>query len=207
MSHYLYYIHDPMCSWCYGFRASLATLRRELPESIEFRSLLGGLAPDNDTPMPEAQQHMIQQSWQRIEHTCPEIKFNFGFWTQNTPRRSTYPACRAVLVAQQHDLEAEMIAQIQQTYYQAAQNPSDEIVLCHCAEHLGLDSQAFRDALHQPDIEQALQMSIEQAIELDASMFPSLRLDLNGSIWPIEVDYCHPQAMLDKIQLLLEFEA
>ena len=130
-------------------------LKQNLPKSIEFRSILGGLAPDSDVPMGAELRQTIQQSWHRIEQQCADTHFNFDFWTNNIPRRSTYPSCRAVLVAQQHGLEAEMIAQIQHAYYQAAQNPSDEAILCDCAHAIGLDPDMFRRALHHPDTEQA----------------------------------------------------
>ena len=95
----LFYIHDPMCSWCYAFSASLQGLQQDLPASIKFVYLLGGLAPDTSTPMPIDMQQAIQQSWRRIETTVPGVDFNFDFWRLNTPVRSTYPACRALLAA------------------------------------------------------------------------------------------------------------
>ncbi|KRT58921.1 hypothetical protein Ga0076813_14514, partial [endosymbiont of Ridgeia piscesae] len=47
----LFYIHDPMCSWCWAFAPVLDKLQRQLPAEIRFTRLLGGLAPDNPAPM------------------------------------------------------------------------------------------------------------------------------------------------------------
>ncbi len=70
-------------------------------------------------------QQKIQQTWRRIEQTVPNMKFNYDFWMINTPVRSTYPACRAVLAARQQgaDFEDKMIGAIQTAYYQKAKNP------------------------------------------------------------------------------------
>ena len=64
--------------------------------SIEYK--VGGLAPDSDEPMPLDMQQFLQQTWHRIEQQLG-TKFNHDFWHTAQPRRSTYPACRAVLVA------------------------------------------------------------------------------------------------------------
>ena len=131
----LYYIHDPLCSWCYAFKTSLSALKQALPPDIEFKRLLGGLAPDSTEPMPLALQQSIQQAWHRIEQTVPGVKFNFAFWSNNTPIRSTYPACRSLLAARKQGIEFEdrLLACIQEAYYQRAQNPALDSTLFECA--------------------------------------------------------------------------
>lgn len=88
----LFYIHDPMCSWCYAFEASFCALQKTLPASVRVIKLVGGLAPDTIETMPDELQKSIQQTWRRIEQTVPNIQFNYDFWTINTPVRSTHPA-------------------------------------------------------------------------------------------------------------------
>ena len=73
----LFYIHDPMCSWCYAFEPSLIALQKELPDFIRIKKLAGGLAPDTTLPMSVELQKNIQQTWRRIEQTVPNIFFNF----------------------------------------------------------------------------------------------------------------------------------
>ena len=72
----LFYIHDPMCSWCYAFAPSLHTLQKELPDFIRIKKIVGGLAPDTTNPMPLELQQKIQQTWRRIEQTVPNMQFN-----------------------------------------------------------------------------------------------------------------------------------
>ena len=59
----LYYVHDPMCSWCWAFRSSLNTLIEKLPREINIIRLLGGLAPDSDMPMPENIREYVLKNW------------------------------------------------------------------------------------------------------------------------------------------------
>ncbi|SEF92206.1 DsbA family protein [Nitrosomonas ureae] len=197
----LYYIHDPMCSWCYAFSQSWAALQRDLPQDIEIAYVVGGLAPDSIEPMPLATQKMVQQAWQRIEQTIPGVHFNWDFWSRNTPIRSTYPACRAVLAAkrQRADAEAEMIRAIQTAYYQQAKNPSLPETLHACAREIGLDAQTFIDDLTSAAIESELQQHIQLARSMNVSSYPSLRLAHNHAVPPIAIDYLNHRAMLDEI--------
>ena len=139
MASILHYVHDPMCSWCWGFKPTFDSLTKQLPASVSINRVLGGLAPDSDEPMPAAMQHMLQQTWQQITIAIPGTRFNFDFWTLNQPRRSTYPACRAILAAKKQniDLELPMIEAIQRAYYLDAKNPSDTDILVSLAADVG----------------------------------------------------------------------
>ena len=94
----LYYVHDPMCSWCWGFRPTWQKIQEGLSDDVEVRYLLGGLAPDSQEPMPKSMQLDIASYWGKIQQHISGTEFNFDFWEKCKPRRSTYPACRAVLL-------------------------------------------------------------------------------------------------------------
>ena len=150
----LFYVHDPMCSWCYAFDFSLTALQKELPDFIRIKKIIGGLAPDTTQPMPVELQQNIQQTWRRIEQTVPNMLFNYDFWTINIPIRSTYPACRAILAARQQgaDFEDKMIGAIQTAYYQKAKNPSLTSTLVQCALEVGLAVDKFAHDLTSDEI-------------------------------------------------------
>lgn len=200
-----------MCSWCYAFSQSWAALQKDLTRDIEIAYLVGGLAPDTPEPMPLATQKMVQQAWQRIEQTVPGVQFNWDFWSHNTPIRSTYPACRAVLAAkkQRAEAEVEMIRAIQIAYYQQAKNPSLPETLQSCAFEIGLEAKTFIEDLTSPAIESELQHQIQLARSMDVYSYPSLRLVHNSTMFPIAIDYLNHRAMLGKIteDVLLPTEA
>ncbi|MDV6342327.1 DsbA family protein [Nitrosomonas sp. Is24] len=200
----IFYIHDPMCSWCYAFSQSWAALQQDLPRDMEIVYLVGGLAPDTTEPMPLATQKMVQQAWQRIEQTVPGVHFNWDFWSRNTPIRSTYPACRAVLAAkkQRAEAEPEMIRAIQNAYYQQAKNPSLPETLQACAQEIGLDAETFIDDLSSPAIESELQQQMQQVRSMDVYSYPSLRLVINNAVLPVAVDYLDYRTMLDEIRTI-----
>jgi putative protein-disulfide isomerase len=202
----LYYVHDPMCSWCWAFRPTLLKLREALPRGIEFKQLLGGLAPDTEQSMAPAMQQQLQETWRRIQQKLPATPFNFDFWVKAQPRRATYPACRAVIAARRlaPAAEASMILAIQQAYYLHAQNPSEEAVLIQLANDLDLPGERFRALLNSPQTQALLNEELEKARLMGVRSFPALVLQQGMGYWPIPVDYHNVDPMLETLALVLD---
>lgn len=197
----LYYAHDPMCSWCYAFRPAFEALITKLPDQVEIIHLLGGLAHDTDEPMPDETREFVQANWRRIEEQVPETKFNYDFWQQCKPRRSTYPACRAVIAARQQgaEFDLEIIWAIQQAYYLQARNPSDIDTLTELAVEIGLDKDKFIEAIQSKETDEVLRQEIKQSRQLGLNSFPSLLLVLPHQQIRIEPDYIDVDSMAKKI--------
>jgi len=202
----LFYIHDPMCSWCYAFDSSLTALQNELPSFIRVKKIVGGLAPDTTKPMPVELQQKIQQTWRRIKQTVPSVQFNYDFWVINTPIRSTYPACRAILAArrQEADFGDKLIGAIQAAYYQKAKNPSLQATLLECALEVGLDADKFASDLASDEVEEELQNEIGTARSLGVISYPSLLLEYDGRLFPVSVDYLNHETMFSEILSILD---
>lgn len=194
----LIYAHDPMCSWCWGFDPVRRELLASLPAGMAVRRLLGGLAPDSDEPMPPEMREYIRGQWRSIQQRIPGTRFDFGFWERCLPRRSTYPACRAVIAArrqgEKHD--EEMTRAVQQAYYTEARNPSDISTLIELAAEIDLDQRAFRADLASEETDRQLAREIAECRSLGIEGFPSLLLIDGRSRQLLPIDYNDPQPML-----------
>lgn len=184
----LYYVHDPMCSWCWAFRPRLLELRDRLPGQIRWQNVLGGLAPDNDQPMPEQTRLMVQSHWRQIQTTVG-TEFNFDFWTQCQPRRDTYKACRAVIAGANQNAEEPMIEAIQKAYYLRAMNPSDPETLAGLAVELGLSRTVFMQDLLSDETNVELHRQFALRSRLNVRSFPSLVLQHGSACTAIRHDY------------------
>ena len=205
MTDTLFYVHDPMCSWCWGFAATLDSVLEALPDDVNVVHLLGGLAPDSDEPMPESMQQGIQQTWKQIVQVIPGTEFNFAFWTDNTPRRSTWPSCRAVIAArrQSKDFERPMIKAIQRAYYLDAKNPSDSDTLLQCAKDIGCDGAVFSNDFESEDVSNEFLDELRQVQRYGVRGFPSLVLQkADGSAFSVPVEYQHANRILERIDHL-----
>ena len=203
MNKRLVYVHDPMCSWCYGFENTRRQIFEALQGRLPIERLLGGLAPDSDEPMAESTRMMIRQAWQRIEQMIPGTVFNFDFWENNQPRRSTYPSNRAVIAARRQGeaYDEQMTARIQQGYYREAKNPSDDQVLTELAAEIGLDAARFAEDLADDSTQQDLIAEISRSRAMGIDSFPSLAVADDDGVRHIGLDYNNPQAMLRQIEI------
>jgi len=173
----LYYVADPMCSWCYGFAPVLEQVRERLADSVALVDVMGGLAADSDEPMPAEVRAYVQAAWDAVERATGAT-FNRAFWSEQTARRSTYPACRAVLAArlQREQAGHEMFVAIQRAYYRQARNPSDLATLVELGSELQppLDTERFEHDLTSAAIERALETEFGLRRMLRVDSFPSL---------------------------------
>jgi len=194
----LYYVYDPMCSWCWGYAPTWHKLKAALEGSgIVVKYQLGGLAADSNEPMPLEMQDFLQQTWRNISDQLG-TQFNDDFWRKCQPRRSTYPACRAALIAREMGLEQLMIQGIQTAYYLEAKNPSNIDTLVTIATDIGLNRTTFTEQINSARLNQRLMDEINAVRQLPINGFPSLvlkHLDNNGAdtISPIKLDYQHWQ--------------
>lgn len=199
----LYHVHDPMCSWCWGFRRVWDQLRESLPESVNVVNVVGGLAADTYDPMPLEQQKTISGYWSDVSEQTG-AQFNFDFWKICQPRRSTYPACRALLAAAIQQAEQAMIDAIQQAYYLRAMNTSDNSTLITLAEEIGLDAERFAADLISPAIQAELEKNFALRRKIGVYSFPSLVLARGEVFLPITVDYHDYHTSLDVINQAME---
>lgn len=200
--HTLYLYHDPMCSWCWGYRPTSDLLLANVPPNLKIEKILGGLAPDSDKPMSSDLQKNLPQAWRRI-HDMLGTEFNHDFWSQCAPRRSTYPACRSVIAADYQNAGDAMIDAIQRAYYLRAMNPSNLDTHEMLAAELGLNVGHFSESIRSEETEHELKRQVSFARRSPIQGFPSLCLDLDGQLLPVTMDYKSHTATLDHVEALI----
>lgn len=203
MIYTLYHVHDPMCSWCYAFKPTLDELRKNLGENLKLVHVVGGLAKHSDEIMPKDMQEKIESIWYEIEDVVG-TKFNHDFWKDCLPRRSTYLACQATILARYEGKEDEMIEAIQEAYYKKAKNPSDASTLIELAKQIGMDEKKFEEDLKSQKIEDDLQNELNLRRSLYVKSFPSLILKYKKELYPINIKYNDYKTMLNQINDMVE---
>ena len=190
-----------MCSWCWAFKPTWDRVKEALLGQVKVDYLLGGLAPESNQPMPIETRKYVKGNWKKIQEMIPHTRFNYDFWTSCEPRRSTYPACKAVICAKQQlpDFENLMIYGIQKSYYLEAQNPSNEDVLINIAKSLGLDIEKFKIDLKSSQINEILLDEIKLTRLMDINSMPSLVLQINDTLKGIDIDYLDANYIVKQI--------
>lgn len=199
----LYYIHDPMCAWCYAFAPTLNTIKENLDDDFEVVYIPGGLAPHTMEPMAQEMRERIESYWYQITKVVG-TKFNHAFWTKCTPRRSTYLSCQASIAARLQEKEYAMIEAIQEAYYQRAMNPSDEDTLITLAKELKLDVEKFTHDLTSDETIEIFNDDLNKRRKMGVNSFPTLILQYKKELYPISIEYNQPKIMLSHIKNLSE---
>ncbi len=199
MIHTLYYVHDPMCAWCYAFAPTFEKIKENLASNIKIEYVPGGLAPHTNEPMPQDMREKIESIWYQIEEVVG-TKFNHDFWTKCTPRRSTYLSCQASLAAKEQGKEEQMIKAIQEAYYLKAMNPSNEDTMIQLAIELDLDVEKFKESLSSEETIEIFNEKLNLRRKLHLNSFPSLAIKYKKEVYPINIKYNEPEAVLKQIE-------
>ncbi|GEA10354.1 DsbA family protein [Alteromonas sp. KUL49] len=197
------YVMDPMCAWCYGFQPEFEAFIEHFP-SANVEWIMGGLAPDTTEPMQDSLKNTIAAYWYQIEEVS-QVTFNHSYWELNTPYRSTYKACRAVISAEALAFESaqNMVKAIQTAYYREAKNPSLETTLMECARSLRLDEQHFLKTLHSSETERKLQEHLSITRHFQVSGFPALfYINDSNQAHPLTLGFCKAQKLLERFALV-----
>ena len=193
----LIYVADPMCSWCWGFQPVLEKVLN-VAGDIPVQYVMGGLARDSDEPMSEETRHYIQGQWNLVTETTG-ANFNWDFWEACEPRRSTYPACRAVIAAGLQGRTRAMFEAIQRAYYQEARNPSENATLVALADEIGLDKRRFEYDLTSEVTESLLQDDFTLRRSLTVREFPSLVIKHDTTQTWIVKGYANSETTLSRL--------
>ena len=209
MNSRLYYVADPMCSWCWGFRPVLQEIVSALPEAVPVMYVMGGLARDSDDPMPDETRAYVQRNWRDVTATT-RAEFNWDFWRKCKPRRSTYPACRAVLAAraQREDAVPDMFDAIQRAYYQEARNPSDIETLTAVAGTLSpsLDVDRLERDIRSAEIEALLQEGFNLRRSMAVREFPSVVVKRGDAQIDIVRGWANAESAIARLETALHGE-
>ncbi len=198
----LFYVADPMCSWCWGFKPVRDEVLAALPRNTVVRYVMGGLAPDNSDPMDEPTRSYVRAAWRAVERETGAT-FNWGFWDRCEPRRSTYLACRAVLLAERIEpgCGPRMFDLIQAAYYAHARNPSDQSTLLDLGEDCGLSRGLLAQGFETGQGQALLDADLQLRRELGVTSFPSLIYQHAGRRTVLTAGYAGAPEVLRRLAL------
>jgi putative protein-disulfide isomerase len=173
----LWYVADPMCSWCWGFAHVIEAVRDAYRDRLRVALLLGGLRPGTTEPVTEVFRAEILHHWQQVQ-TRTGQPFRFEGALPDGFVYDTEPASRAVVAAAELDAGQTypMFKAIQQAFYAEGTDVTDPENLAHLAASLGLDAGAFRARLGADLTLQKTRTSFLRARQWGVRGFPSLVL-------------------------------
>ncbi|MBK8700862.1 MAG: DsbA family protein [Saprospiraceae bacterium] len=197
----LIYIGDPMCSWCYGITHEWDSLKRLYPE-VEVEYLMGGLRP-NGTEAMSSLKDFLQEHWEEIYHRTG-MSFNYGVLSQDLVY-NTEPACRAVVTFRHFNPRktGDFFKQIQQAFYYQNYNPYSPHNYAGIAERMGVDAASFIAYFLSQTAARETMADMDKARQLGASGFPTIILEIEGTINVITRGFQTAPVMAARMQQLM----
>lgn len=172
---------DPLCTWCWGAEPIVRRLEEVYRGQIEMDFVMGGLVETfddfydaaNDIGSPEdVKDHWVEA---RQKHGMP---MDTKIFDQN-PADSTYPACIAYEAAEFQSKEKahEYLRRMREAYMTECTSTEERENLVELAGEVGLDTDAFTDALDDGSAEEAFEEDLREMRQAGARGFPSFHIE------------------------------
>ncbi|MDR0256981.1 MAG: DsbA family protein [Stenotrophomonas maltophilia] len=179
----LLYVMDPMCSWCWGFAPVAASLIAQARQAgVDTRLVVGGLRTGSSA-LDASTRRYILEHWQAVNEATGQ-PFHFDGAMPDGFVYDTEPACRALVTARSLDGDKvwDLLALIQQAFYQRAEDVTLAPTLVNLAEQAGFDRAAFSAAFASTEQRSATAADFTWAQDLGIAGFPTLLAERNGQL-------------------------
>lgn len=202
----LWYIADPMCSWCWGFQPVIERIRNEYGERLKVELLLGGLRPGTKDPLSSSQREQILHHWHNVRRVTGQT-FQFEGAMPEGFIYDTEPASRAVLAVAQiaPDFIFPFLKIVQTAFYVDQQNVTKPEVLAQLVARTGLDGQQFLQVFESGMSKNLTLAHFKKVHEWRVRGFPTLiGQGKKGCSRLLTSGYCSYEELREKIERWLE---
>lgn len=183
----LHYIYDPLCGWCYGAEPLVNAAREVRDLGLELHG--GGLWP-RPTQLPEQTRRYIQQADARIAGMSGQPfgrAYLEGLLLDSNLVLDSKPTTAAVLAAQSLDAgqALPMLKGIQHAHYEHGRRVVEREVLCAIAAEIGLDREAFSQALDETAAEAHIAATQTLMARVGCAGFPTFVLQVDDKLFGV----------------------
>lgn len=176
------YVGDAMCSWCWGFTATVERLEERF--TIPFTFINGGLRPGpNAAPLDDRMRTYLAQTWQRVG-TASGQPFDLSFldrdgWVYDTE----LPAIAIVTMREvQPDQTLRFYHRLQRAFYAEATDITDPMAYRPLLDGFDVEPDHFLGLMAGTDMKWKAWEDFEQARAYGVSGFPALLLRAGGEV-------------------------
>jgi putative protein-disulfide isomerase len=172
----LFYIGDPMCSWCWGISPEINALQRyATQEHIKFNIIMGGLRPGGGQEWSKSFKGYLTHHWQEVNKRSGQ-PFDFSLFEKDNFNYDTEPGCRAVITVRTIAPEKTLaFFELAQYYFYAKSKDPKQLdfykIIC---EKLDIDFNKFSDTFNSDIMKTATQADFAKSRELGVRGFPSV---------------------------------
>lgn len=186
----LWYIADPMCSWCWGFMPVIESIRHEYGGRLKVELLLGGLRPGTKDPMPSAQREEILRHWRTVQRTTGQ-PFHFEGAMPEGFVYDTEPASRGVVAVSIINPKVifPFFKAVQSAFYVEQQDVTNAAVLMQLAANVRLNAQRFLEIFESDTARKRTLDHFNKARQWGVHGFPAVVMENAAGYSPLTTGY------------------
>ncbi|MFA5721499.1 MAG: DsbA family protein [Aliarcobacter sp.] len=199
----LFYIGDPMCSWCYGMSDILKDTQEYCAKNgIKFQTIVAGLRTSGQVLWDKRFKGFLKEEWTNISNRTGK-KFSFEILDLLNFDYDTTPACKAVLISKilsfnNSKIVLEFFSKIQEKFYANSQDTKKLEFYKLICEDLNLDFEEFSKLFEDKSLDKKLQNEFIFGRNL-SSFFPSLILVNKKQKVNISIGYSSLEEVISRI--------
>lgn len=210
----IYYIGDPMCSWCWGISPAIEELEGYAKQHhIDFDIVVGGLRAGGGDAWDERFKTFLRREWQHIASVTGQP---FGYSLLDKPQfdYDTEPACRAITVIK-HMVHHQLLpdstvrkafALIQRKFYLQGDDPKLEAFYESICLSLDIDYPTFLDYFTDEQFKTKVIEEFRFCRQIGVSSFPTVCAVRNNQLTVIAQGYSSFELMKKKVMTLFELD-
>lgn len=186
----LWYIADPMCSWCWGFMPVIEMIRHEYGGRLKVELLLGGLRPGTKDPMTSTQREEILHHWRTVQRAtgqpfCFEGAMPEGFIYD------TEPASRGVVAVSSINPKVTFpfFKAVQSAFYVGQLDVTNAAVLMQLAANVRLNAQRFLEVFESDTAKKQTLDHFNKARQWGVHGFPAVVMQNAAGYTPLTTGY------------------
>ena len=172
----LYFVLDPMCSWCWGFAPVVEAIRDKYTDSYEIGLVMGGLRRAGEMVWDDAAKAYLRSHWHNVAETTGQ-PFDEILLEKERFNYDTYSACKAVVTVREllgTEAAFDYLHKIQHAFYAQGIDITNPRLLQGYYEQLFGNSGKFAFFFLSERAEVLTEHDFAKARSIGATAFPSV---------------------------------
>jgi putative protein-disulfide isomerase len=196
----LWYIADPMCSWCWGFAPIVKAIRLNYSEHLKIEPVMGGLRPGTKLAMASEQRAEILSHWKAVNRRTGQ-PFSFEGAMPEGFIYDTEPSCRGVVAMSliNPELVFSLLESIQFSFYVEQKDVTNPRILAQLAGKIGIDMDSFLQVFESDEAKNKVSIHFNKVRRWGVNSFPTVAVQNAAGYSILNRGYCTLDALCLKI--------
>ena len=200
----IWFVTDPLCSWCWGMADDIDRTRASLADRVDFDFLLGGINTSSSLPVGEYGRRRLQSLWREVAEVtgqsfCGRLPHESFVYNSTLPCRAVH-AVRALSAAPPF----AFLHLLQQQFFLRGVDICNPAVLVDLAERVGIDEFSFRRALADAGIHNRVSREFDTAREYGTQALPAVLAEDGAGRRLLVGGYVSTELLTEQLTRLLD---